>query len=95
MAVTTPDYAWLSRRLGALAYHILQTGTADGQDAQTCHEAAEALRALLESNAALERERTNLINTKREQIGRLQKERDALAAEVKRLRDERVLGDVE
>lgn len=51
---TTPDYAGLSRSLGALAYHIQQTGTADGQDAQTCLEVAEALRALLESNAALE-----------------------------------------
>lgn len=45
---TTPDYAGLSRRLGALAYHIQQTGTADGQDAQTCLEVAEALRTLLE-----------------------------------------------
>lgn len=87
MTDTTPDYAGLSRRLGALVYHILQTGTADGQDAQTCHEAAEALRTLLERNAALMRERTNLIETKREQIGRLQKERDALAAEVERLKE--------
>lgn len=60
MTDTTPDYAGLSRRLGALAYHIQQTGTADGQDAQTCLEVADALRTLLESNAALERERDQL-----------------------------------
>ncbi|HEX7072946.1 MAG TPA: hypothetical protein VF226_02815 [Hyphomicrobiaceae bacterium] len=46
MTETTPDYAGLSRRLGALAYHIQQTGTADSQDAQTCLEVDDALRTL-------------------------------------------------
>jgi len=74
MTDTTPDYAGLSRRLGALAYHIQQTGTADSQDAQTCLEVAYALSTLLERN---------------KQIAALEAERDALAAENERLKEDR------
>lgn len=56
MTETTPDYAGLSRHLGALAHHILQTGAADSQDAQTCLEVAEALRALLQERDEAQRE---------------------------------------
>lgn len=95
----TPDYARLSRHLGALAYHILQTGAADSQDAQTCLEVAEALRTLLERNKELERERDEA----RRQSDRFcdkylaalsraeaaEAERDALAAENERLKEDR------
>ena len=60
MTDTTPDYAGLSRRLGALAYHIQQTGTADGQDAQTCLEVAEAISDLLAERDALAAENERL-----------------------------------
>lgn len=86
---TTPDYAWLIERLdhrastmngaepvGAGEGHTYVTGYYTVSDRMLDREAATALRALLERNEALERERTNLIETKREQIGRLQKERD-------------------
>lgn len=93
----TSDHAELSRRLGALVYHILQTGTADSQDAQTCFEAAEAIRTLLERNAALERERDRFeakkISLQDDVIPGLiyraetaETERDELAAENERLR---------
>jgi len=70
MTDTTPDYAGLSRRLGALAYHIQQTGTADGQDAQTCLEVAEAIRELLAENERLKEDRARFPD-RPDDIGRM------------------------
>ena len=65
MTDTTPDYARMIDLINVL------TRDEEHDAKETCDKSAEAIRTLLESNKALMRERTNLIETKREQIGRL------------------------
>jgi len=81
----TAEAEALIERLNALAADAESNG--DHGVKEACDKAAAALRTLLESNKALMRERTNLIETKREQIGRLNTRIAALERERNQLLD--------
>lgn len=81
----TAEAEALIERLSALAADAESND--DHGVKEACVKAAATLRTLLESNKALMRERTNPIETKREQIGRLNTRIAALERERDQLRD--------